>query len=76
MNEYTFSPACYDDIPEIASIYQSLVGTPGCSWDEDYPSRETAEDDLKHNALYILKSGDGIIAAASVGDLDELGHLQ
>ena len=76
MNGYTFSLACNSDIPEIAHIYRSLVGTPGCTWEEDYPSRETAEDDIAQGALYILKSGDGIIAVASIGAFDELGHLQ
>ena len=76
MNRNTFSLACYNDIPEIVHIYKSLVGTPGCTWGDDYPSRATAEWDIKHNNLYILKSNEKIIAIASIGDFDELGHLQ
>ena len=76
MNRYTFSLACHNDIPEIVRIYKSLVGTPGCTWGEDYPSGKTAEWDIKHNNLYILKSNEKIIAIASIGDFDELGHLQ
>ena len=35
MSNYTFLLASYEDIPEIVSIYQSLVGTPGCTWNFD-----------------------------------------
>ena len=76
MNGYTFSLACYDDIPEIVHIYKSLIGTPGCTWGEDYPSIATAERDIKHNNLYTLKSREKIIAVASIGDFEELGHLE
>lgn len=74
-NGYEFLPASREDIPEIAEIYHSLVGTPGCTWDYEYPSAETAECDLNMQALYILKKDGKIIAAASAGDFDELGHL-
>lgn len=40
MHGYDFRPADYDDIPEVVAIYRSLVGTPGCTWDFDYPSRK------------------------------------
>jgi len=75
MHKHTFSLACYDDIPEIVRIYKSLVGTPGCTWVESYPSGKTAENDIAHNALYILRSGGRIIAVASIGDFDEPGDL-
>jgi Homocysteine/selenocysteine methylase (S-methylmethionine-dependent) len=75
MNNYTFLLADYDDIPEIVRLYTSLVGTPGCTWDIDYPSKETAESDIKINSLYILKSDNKIIAVASIGAFDELNDL-
>ena len=76
MSDYSFMLASYDDIPEIVCIYHSLVGTPGCTWDMDYPSRETAESDYYCSSLYILKKKDKIIAVASAGAFDELGHLK
>jgi ribosomal protein S18 acetylase RimI-like enzyme len=75
MNGFTFSLAGKEDIPAIAAIYRSLVGTPGCTWDEEYPNRETAEQDLARQALYVLKKGAAIIAVASVGAFDELQDL-
>lgn len=76
MDGYEFLLAEYDDTPEIVNIYQSLVGTPGCTWDSDYPSRESAESDVENKSLYILKKNGGIIAVASAGNFDELEHLQ
>ena len=76
MNDYEFMLAKHDDIPEIVSIYHSLVGTPGCTWHLDYPSKETAEFDIDNRWLYILKKHDKIIAVASAGDYGELRDLQ
>jgi L-amino acid N-acyltransferase YncA len=51
LSNYEFQLANHDDIPEIVSIYHSLVGTPGCTWDSDYPSKETAENDINNDWL-------------------------
>ena len=72
---YEFLLANYDDIPQIIDIYHSLIGTPGCAWSLDYPSRETAEADVDSKSLYVLKKNDIIVAVASVGEFNELGHL-
>jgi ribosomal protein S18 acetylase RimI-like enzyme len=75
MDGYEFLLAAGEDIPEIANIYSSLVGTPGCTWDSDYPNRETAESDVGSKSLYVLKKDGRIVAVASAGPFDELGHL-
>jgi len=75
LNGYEFQLAVPDDIPEILGIYQSLAGTPGCTWDADYPNRETAEEDIGNGWLYKLKKHDKIIAVASAGKFDDWGHL-
>lgn len=76
--KYIFQPANYDDIPEIVNIYHSLIGTPGCTWDLEYPSKESAESDISNESLYVLrtKNDNKIIAVASAGNFDELSHLQ
>lgn len=76
MNKYNFLLADMNDIHEIVEIYHSLIGTPGCTWDLDYPNRESAEYDIENKSLYILKENDKIIAVASAGSFGELGHLQ
>ncbi|MCL2094398.1 MAG: GNAT family N-acetyltransferase [Treponema sp.] len=76
MGNYEIRLAHDDEISEIVGIYHSLIGSPGCSWDLDYPSRETAEDDVKNGYLYVMKDGEKIIAVATAGNLDEWGDLQ
>jgi serine/threonine-protein kinase len=73
---YSQVTATHDDIPEIAGIYRSLIGTPGCTWDEDYPNKETAEHDISNGWLYALKKQDKIVAVVSIGNFDELGDLE
>ena len=76
MVKYDFLSADFDDAPEIINIYHSLIGTPGCTWDLDYPNNETIESDIHSQSLYILKDKGRIIAVASAGPFDELIHLQ
>lgn len=76
MNKYDFLLADIDDISEIINIYQSQIGTPGCTWDFEYPNKETAESDIKIKSLYILKEKEKIIAVASAGSFNELAHLK
>jgi ribosomal protein S18 acetylase RimI-like enzyme len=76
VDRYEFLLANYEDIPQIIHIYHSLIGTKGCSWNLDYPDRETAESDVGSKSLYVLKKNGIIIAVASVGNFNELSHLQ
>jgi len=73
---YTFSLAGNDAIPEIVSIYNSIIGIPGCTWNAEYPSIETAESDINSKSLYLLKRQEGIVAVVSAGSFNELGHLK
>ena len=75
MSGYNFQLASICEIPEIVNIYRSLIGTPGCTWDLDYPNKETAEYDIENKWLYILKKDKKIVAAASAGDFNELEDL-
>lgn len=42
----------------------------------EYPSKESAKADIEGESLYVLKKNGEIIAVASAGGFDELGHLQ
>jgi aminoglycoside phosphotransferase (APT) family kinase protein/GNAT superfamily N-acetyltransferase len=68
--------ATHDDIPEIVNIYRSLIGTSGCTWGEDYPNKETAEDDINNGWLYALKKQGKIIGVVSIGGFGELSDLK
>lgn len=67
-----------EDVSAVAALWKSLVGTPGCMWDEEYPGEEDARRDVDECALYVLcKDGeDGeIIGAMSAGDDYDLWTL-
>lgn len=73
----TFSLASECDIAEIMAVYRSLAGTPGGTWDDDYPNEELAREDLKNSSLYVLKDTSGrIISVASAGACDELVDVE
>lgn len=64
--QYKFSLAKPTDATEILALYQSLIGTPGCAYNSYYPAMEDVESDIKNSALYTIKNGDAIIAAATL----------
>lgn len=75
MNNYKFDLANDNDISETVDIYHSLIGTPGCTWDYEYPSRDSTKSDIDNKSLYVLKRDTQIIAIASAGEFNELEDL-
>ncbi len=74
---FTFSLAQQTDAAAVFALYQSLIGTPGCTWNEYYPDEALVTRDMETGSLYILKDERGaLIAAASAGPDDELEELQ
>lgn len=70
MTEITKALPC--DAEEIYAIYESLKGSPGCTWDEEYPTLEFVRYDIEErNSLYKLTEDGVIIAAAYLGDFEE-----
>ncbi len=63
------------DAVKISNIYKSLIGVPGCAWNENYPTLEDVENDISKNSLYVLCHSDEIIAAAAALKDDELNEL-
>lgn len=60
------------DAEEIYAIYSSLKGSPGCTWDDEYPTLEFVRYDIEErNSLYKLVEDGVIIAAAYLGDFEE-----
>lgn len=68
----TIEKAVPADAEEIYAIYESLKGSPGCTWDDSYPTLEFVRNDIeKRSSLYKLTE-DGVIAAAAyLGDFEE-----
>lgn len=72
MNErLRFEIATEEDAQQILALYRSLVGTPFCVWNENYPSESEIEFDLSRDALFVIKDIDGTIAGTISADLDE-----
>ena len=62
-----------DDVSAVTAIWRSLVGTEGCTWDEEYPGAEEAAEDAERGELYVLCRDNGeIIGAMAAGEEDEL----
>lgn len=64
------------DVPAVAALWRSLVGTEGCTWDEEYPGTEQAAGDAERGELYVLcqeeEGEEEIIGAMAAGEEDEL----
>lgn len=66
------SPAAESEAEEIAALYSSLVGEPGCTWNSDYPKLEHVREDIENASLYKLEEMGRIIAAAYFGEFEEI----
>ena len=65
--------ATESDVSAVAALWRSLVGTDGCTWDEEYPGIEEAQEDAAHGDLYVLCTDENkIIGAMAAGEDSEL----
>lgn len=51
------------DAEEIYALYHSLVDMPYGTWNEEYPSRELVDEDLKEAEVFVMRCGGRIISA-------------
>lgn len=65
-----------NDKEEIIKIYKSLIGFPGCTWSNEYPTIEDVYKDINKESLYIVYDDKKIIAVATAGKDEELEHLE
>jgi len=70
-----FRPASENELDTVLSLYRSVVGREYCTWDEEYPNRETAEADFQAGGLFVLEEEGEIIGAISVVPENELDGL-
>lgn len=57
-------------------LYESLKGTPGCTWDEGYPDRAMIDADIAAGRLYGVFDDSGLIAAGAAMPDEELNGLE
>lgn len=60
------------DADEIAAMYTSLVGFPGCTWNSEYPTLEHVRKDIENASLYRLEEMGRTVAAAYLGEFEEI----
>jgi ribosomal protein S18 acetylase RimI-like enzyme len=74
--DYIFVLAQEADAPAVFALYRGMIGTPGCTWSDVYPTEEIVLRDIRTGSLYVLRDARGqIIAAAAAGPDDELRDL-
>ncbi len=56
----------------VLAIYRSMIGTPGCTWNEDYPDEREFAFDMARGALYCMRNQEGKILGLISVDEDEV----
>jgi L-amino acid N-acyltransferase YncA len=59
----------------IRALYQAVIGTPFCTWDESYPGETEIAGDLSASTLYVLEEDHQVIGAISIVPENELDHF-
>ena len=59
----------------IRALYQAVIGTPFCTWDESYPGETEITGDLSAGTLYVLEEDHQTIGAISIVPENELDHF-
>lgn len=68
---WRLEPARPGDGPVVLSLYRSLIGLPGTTWNQYYPGPEEVESDIARGSLWCLWGPDGSLwGAASLGEDD------
>lgn len=52
-----------EDAEAIFALYHSLVDMPYGTWNEEYPSRELVEEDLREAEVFVMRCGGRIVSA-------------
>ena len=75
MENYTLRPIPGKELKTVMSFYQSYIGAPGCTWNQNYPNEEILQEDFLAGNLYGLYEGDKLIGSISVDSENYLDKL-
>ncbi len=67
----SFCIATDADVPLILDIYAAAAKTPGCTWNEYYPSMREISFDIPRGYIYLMYSDGRPVGAATIGDLGD-----
>jgi len=74
-NSLAITRGTMNDAEQLVALYHSMIGTPGCTWSKLYPALENVEWDVENGALWVMRDGDTIAGAVSVGNLGDVCDL-
>ncbi|MDO5377164.1 MAG: GNAT family N-acetyltransferase [Clostridia bacterium] len=63
------------DAQEIYALYHSLVDMPYGTWNEEYPSRDLVDEDLKEAEVFVMRCGGRIVSAIVNENTHEFDEL-
>ncbi len=73
---FQFEPAAARDREELVRLYTLQKGREYCFWTADYPTPENVDEDLAHDALFVIRDQAGcILAAVSIERDEEVDRL-
>lgn len=75
METGTLRKATAADVRTVQGFYRSVIGRPGCTWNESYPVAEDIQADLQASCLYVYEQAGNVIGAVSVVPERELDDL-
>ena len=70
-----FRKAEQQDLGAVYQLYRSLVGSPMCTWGENYPGWIQINEDFQHGGLYVMEDAGIIVGAISLVPENELDGL-
>lgn len=68
-----------DELEAVYNLYRSVLGSPYCVWDNDYPGWYDINEDYEASTLFVLEDGGQIVGAISIivhNELDALDFWQ
>lgn len=72
---YTLELAKKEELTDVKTLYSSVINTPYCIWNEEYPSDFEIDLDYKSDKLFVLKYNEQIIGAASIVPENEMDDI-
>ena len=67
-----FRPARRDEAEAVLALYKSVLGTPFCIWNEEYPGQLEIDGDLHSDSLFVWEEEGRLIGAVSIVPENEL----
>ena len=74
-NDLDLSLAAPNDLKEVMQLLRGNIGTPGCTWNDEYPTEEFIEDDINAQSLYVLTDNGRIAAVCALLEVEEFDRL-